>query len=69
MAQIIEAHEKYFRYVKLNMPRVVQNRTPSPKIGLNVEDYSWTESNCQFVSSIQSCDSQALFSKMEVVVH
>ena len=31
MSQIIEAFEKYFRCVKLNMPRVVQNCTPTPK--------------------------------------
>ena len=34
MSQIIEALEKYFRCVKLNMPRVVQNCANPPKIGL-----------------------------------
>ena len=33
MSQIIEAFEKYFRCVKLNMPRVVP-----PKIGLIVKN-------------------------------
>ena len=34
MSQIIEACKKYFRCVKLNMRRVVQNCTTPPKIGL-----------------------------------
>ena len=34
MSQIIEAFEKYLRCVKLDMPRVVQNCTTPPKIGL-----------------------------------
>ena len=35
MSQIIEAFERYFQCVKLNMPRMEQNCTPPQKIGLS----------------------------------
>ena len=34
MSQIIDGFEKYFRCVKLNMPRMLQNCTPPFNIGL-----------------------------------
>ena len=34
MSQIIEAFEKHFRCVKVNMPKVVQNCTTSPRVHL-----------------------------------